>query len=366
VSRPAVSVFLDPLSDAYSGDRLFSHADYNAPNRHVRDSLGSLGIPVHTGDFLLRGEGVGEINLYATMGLRSRYPGISARTDTVLSAFLAQEAPIVEPMLFDDVYEASTAFKRMYSYGTDRELRPFLRGPVAFRPLRYPYWFLAVDDDAWVRRNRRFLVMINANKQPRQTTRELYTERLRAIEFFSRFKEIDLYGWGWGGPPYYVGETRVSSQLRSLAHHARAAWGHVVPSRDPLLVAAKRAYRGPAASKEDVLSRYLFAICFENMVLGGWVTEKIFDCLRAGTVPVYLGAPDIERWVWPECFIDVRRFTGYDELRDFLHALSPAEIETYREAGREYFASDEFRPFTKHAFAEIFEQIVREDAGISL
>ena len=101
------------------------------------------------------------------------------------------------------------------------------------------------------------------------------------------------------------------------------------------------------------------------MVLDGWVTEKLFDCLRAGTVPVYLGAPDVDRWVWPECYVDMRRFTSYEELREFLHSLSPAEIDAYREAAREYFASDEFHPFTKEAFAEIFEEIVREDAGVA-
>ena len=47
------------------------------------------------------------------------------------------------------------------------------------------------------------------------------------------------------------------------------------------------------------------------MVLERWITEKIFDCFYAGTIPVYLGAPDVARWLPPECFIDMRRFGGY-------------------------------------------------------
>jgi hypothetical protein len=100
------------------------------------------------------------------------------------------------------------------------------------------------------------------------------------------------------------------------------------------------------------------------MVMQGWVTEKIFDCLVAGAIPIYLGAPDVEDWVDAECFIDARRFSGYDELRDYLLALSPAEIAAYREAGREYFGTERFKPFTKEAFAEIFLRILAEDAGI--
>ena len=141
--------------------------------------------------------------------------------------------------------------------------------------------------------------------------------------------------------------------------------GTALSERNPLVATARRAWRGSVASKSATLSGYTFAICFENMVMQGWVTEKIFDCLVAGTIPIYLGAPDIEDWVDPECFVDMRRFSGYDELREYLLGLSPAEIAAYREAGREYFRTERFRPFTKEAFAEIFVRILAEDAGVT-
>ena len=96
----------------------------------------------------------------------------------------------------------------------------------------------------------------------------------------------------------------------------------------------------------------------------GWVTEKIFDCLRAGTIPVYLGAPDVEEWVDPACFVDMRRFAGYDELREHLLALGPGELKAMRDAGRAYLGSEMFRPFSKDAFADLFVELVAEDAGI--
>jgi hypothetical protein len=208
--------------------------------------------------------------------------------------------------------------------------------------------------------------MINGNKVPPLKTNELYTERLRALDYFGSRGEIDLYGVGWSGPPYRIGRTRVPHAVQRLRYWTDSALDRLRPERDPLLAAARRVYRGPVASKAETLSRYTFAICFENQMLEGWVTEKIFDCLVAGTVPVYLGAPDIERWVAPECFVDMRRFSGYDELRAFLHDLSPGEIAAYREAGREYFGSGLFRPFTKQAFADIFGEIVAEDAGVAV
>ena len=300
-----------------------------------------------------------------SVGLRRRFEPLHRRHGVALSAFFVPECPIVNPRLYADLYEASLHFKRMYSFSDDSSIRPFLRGPVSFRPFRYPYPFDSVDEEAWAQRDRAFLVMINGNKVPPLKTRELYSERLRALEYFGRYDEIDLYGIGWDGPPFRVGETRIPRMIRNLRYRMDAAVDRAWPERDPLLAAARRAYRGPVSSKSATLARYTFSICFENMVLEGWVTEKLFDCLRAGTVPVYLGAPDVDRWVWPECYVDMRRFTSYEELREFLHSLSPAEIDAYREAAREYFASDEFHPFSKEAFAEIFEEIVREDAGVA-
>ncbi len=368
----SVTLFLDPLSYHLEGDRLFDTA--NAPTAgerilepyvHLRTWLAERGVATHTGDLLDRGDlEPSELNLYATMGMRTRYRSLARRADTVLSAFFVNECPIVEPRLYADLANAEAHFRRMYSFAGDQEMRPFLRKPVTFRPFRFPYPFDGVIEEAWQHKERGFLAIINGNKVPRLDLRELYSERLRAVSFFEQHGEIDLYGVGWDGPPFRVGETRVPRSLRRLAYLAERRWDRARPGRDPLLAAARRAYRGPVASKAATLSQYAFAICFENMVMEGWVTEKIFDCLVAGTIPVYVGAPDIARWVDPECFVDMRRFSGYDELRDYLHALSPAETSAYREAGREYFKSSQFRPFTKHAFAEIFGRIVAEDAGV--
>jgi alpha(1,3/1,4) fucosyltransferase len=369
---PSVTLFLDPLTQHLEHDRLFDVANSATtgdrilePYAHLRAWLAERGIATHTGDLLVRGDvAPSELNLYATMGMRIRYRQFAQRPDTVLSAFLVNECPIVEPTLYADLHNAATHFRRMYSFAGDEEMRPFLRGPVAFRPFRFPYPFSAVVQEVWESEDRGFLTIINANKVPRLDTRELYSERLRAIAFFEQKGEIDLYGIGWDGPPFRVGETGVPNVVRRAAYLAERRWDRLRPNGDPLLMAARRAWRGQVASKSDTLCRYTFAICFENMVMQGWVTEKVFDCLVAGTIPVYLGAPDIERWVDPESFIDMRRFSNYEELREYLRSLGPDEITAYREAGRDYLRSNRFRPFTKQAFAEHFGRIVAEDAGV--
>jgi hypothetical protein len=283
-----------------------------------------------------------------------------------LSAFFVLECPIVEPRLYRDLPQIGEAFAHVFSYSTESALRPFVPAPVALSSFRLPVGFDSVDEDAWARDDRGFLVMINANKRPRLTTNELYTERLRAVEYFGARGEIDLYGIGWDGPTFHVGESALPSPARRAAFAAHSALDRRFGTRDPLLAAARRAFRGAAASKVETLSSYAFAICFENMMLDGWVTEKIFDCFLAGTIPVYLGAPDVADWIPETAFIDMRRFAGYDELREFLLGLGPRERDAYRTAARDYLSSERFRPFTKHAFAELVGGAVALDLGVEL
>jgi hypothetical protein len=283
----------------------------------------------------------------------------------VLSGFFAFECPVVLPDLYGDLHNLGRAFRRVFSYSTEEALRPFLRGPVDLTRFMLPQSYDDVHADIWQRRDRKFLVMINANKLTSIRHNELYTERLRAIEFFNRSGEIDLYGLGWDKPPLKLGGG-VPRVLRQLERRARAEWESVRAPSDPLRVAVRQSYRGPTSDKADTMGRYTFAICYENSMLDGWITEKLFDCLYAGTVPVYWGAPDIDQWVPQECFIDMRRFEGYAELREFLHSLTDAEIEGYRLAAREFLTSERFRPFAKQTFAELIGGLVQQDAGVSL
>ena len=366
MSRPPVALVVDPVNPVYERDFLFDPRagagggdDVNGAWRVLRRSLEERGVPVHTADLLERGEVPrADRYVYISAGARSRYRKLAARPDVDPVAFFVFECPIVEPKLYLELDEIQTVFRHLYSFSHGTALRPFLRRHLEFKTFRLPQPFDAVDEGAWCRGDRRFMAMINANKLPRLYVSELYTERLRAVEYFGRHGEIDLYGIGWDGPPYQMGETRVPATVRRLHRAARIQWERVRPPTDPLRVASLRAYRGPAASKTDTLAGYTFAICFENMILDGWVTEKVFDCFRAGTVPVYLGAPDIEMWVPKECFVDMRRFPDFEALRDHLKTLTRAEVEAYRAAGREYFRSEHYRPFTAQAFADLIGNLV--------
>lgn len=72
-------------------------------------------------------------------------------------------------------------------------------------------------------------------------------------------------------------------------------------------------------SKVALYSQYKFVIAFENSVLEDYVTEKLYDPLLAGTVPIYLGAPNVEEYLpGDDCVVRADRFDSPKELAQYL------------------------------------------------
>ncbi len=79
-------------------------------------------------------------------------------------------------------------------------------------------------------------------------------------------------------------------------------------------------------TKMAIIANYRFNLAFENAIDTDYVTEKFYEPLIAGTVPVYLGAPNIEDFApGGHCYIDARDFKGPKELAWYLHYLEQNE-----------------------------------------
>ena len=91
------------------------------------------------------------------------------------------------------------------------------------------------------------------------------------------------------------------------------------------------------ASKMAMCKSYLFTIAIENSLSFDYVTEKLWQPLAAGSVPIYWGAPNIEDWLPCEhCIIDLRRFSQPKDVARLLADLSAnrtkyAEYHQWRE-----------------------------------
>lgn len=85
-------------------------------------------------------------------------------------------------------------------------------------------------------------------------------------------------------------------------------------------------------SKLALYKQYKFVIAFENACATDYVTEKFFDPLISGAVPVYLGAPNIDNFVPGEhCFINVNDFPSPKELADYITKCcnDPKEYQSF-------------------------------------
>ena len=86
---------------------------------------------------------------------------------------------------------------------------------------------------------------------------------------------------------------------------------------------------GPT-TKLEVVAGYKFTIAFENSIAEDYVTEKFYEPLYAGSVPVYLGAPNVAEFApGAHSFIDVRDFASLKDLAAYLLYLD-LDDESYQ------------------------------------
>lgn len=158
---------------------------------------------------------------------------------------------------------------------------------------------------------------------------ELYSRRKEAIRWFeaNHPEDFDLYGQLWKTQEY--------------------------PS-----------YRGPINSKNAVLEKYKFSICYENARdMPGYITEKIFDSMFAGCIPVYWGAGNISDYMPGGCYIDKTQYEDYRELYDYLTGMPDDEYEERLHCIENYLKSPQINIFTNEYFAKtIIDTIINSVA----
>ena len=53
-----------------------------------------------------------------------------------------------------------------------------------------------------------------------------------------------------------------------------------------------------------IFNKYKFILCIENSIGEGYITEKIFNCFFAKSIPIFIGTDDINLFINKECFIN--------------------------------------------------------------
>ncbi|HEY2809868.1 MAG TPA: glycosyltransferase family 10 [Rhabdochlamydiaceae bacterium] len=228
------------------------------------------------------------------------------------------EPPVILPKMY--AKKAAEPFGRVYTWDDD------LVDGVKFLKFYYPVLRPMIEEIPSFE-DKKFCTLINTKAQNKSTPGCLYDDRIKAIRYFENAEEegFEFYGRRW----------------------------------DPALY---KSYRGAVDDKYTVLKNYRFSICYENCSnSNGYVTEKIFDCFAAGCVPIYWGAPNIEKYIPKECFIDRRDFSSMEELHAFLKNMGKEEYEGYIARIRAFLSSEQAQLFSSEHFNQLFYEAVTAD-----
>jgi hypothetical protein len=322
-------VFIDPSSKAYYKDGLFdtfnavlNRDDTLAPFVRLRHSEQEQGASLRTADYLMRNDNQGRPADYYSLGVLENYKILLARSEVTLRAFVILEPPVVDPRLYRALPELTSAFERVYVHNTSGDGYSLKNvQQLKLHKLHWPQPRKEVILTLWNRRDRLDrIVVINGNHRPRPVKGELYSKRIEAMTALAKLGVVDLYGRGW-------------EQWWSRS----SMWLPYWRNRQSLM----GIYKGACDSKFEVLSQYKFCLCFENMAMQGYITEKIFDCFYAGTIPLYLGATDIADLIPADAYIDCRRFSSWEQMSYAIAKLPSEKIESLKNAGREFVKSPE-------------------------
>ncbi|TSC88508.1 MAG: hypothetical protein G01um10147_4 [Microgenomates group bacterium Gr01-1014_7] len=233
---------------------------------------------------------------------------------------ICTEPPMVNPFNYMKIFH--TFFIKVYTWNDE------LVDYIKYFKTNLPKSSLGIKTKAKKFKEKKFLILINKNILPfypfkifKPFGKELYSERIKAIEFFEENipDKFFLYGKGWNKPKKY----NLKESIFGFKKYST--------------------YKGEVGNKIELLSNFKFCICFENLTdIKGYITEKIFDCFKARCVPIYLGASNIEKYIPKGCFVDFRDFGNYEELLNFLASIDENRYNCYIENIERLLADKKF------------------------
>jgi Glycosyltransferase family 10 (fucosyltransferase) C-term len=206
----------------------------------------------------------------------------------------------------------------------------YYRDAFHFKSLFNPKKF-----EAWIRGK---LKLSSKSIKRLATKNQLHDTRLSAIDYFCNQSFLDIYGYYW-------------NDLNNLPLKWRKRLKHHILKRSP----------GQCEDKKQTIANYKYALCFENTIYPGYLTEKIIDCFVAGVIPIYLGDPVVEKTIPPDIFIDMRKYNNWDDLYLKIKSMSKIEGESMIRKARQFLESESGQSFTYYNHAKkIFDLISQQ------
>ena len=304
-----------PWSHHFSKNEMFNlTSQHNFDNRLnpfvcLKDNLIDIGCSINTIDIY----GGNYKNLDAILFFRVDYAVLYQAFKSGFKGkmiYFAWEPPVVsKEHSAEQLIEFLNIFDCVMTWNDD------LVDDDTFYKINFPQWF-EVDSEKYQTidfSNKKLLTNISMDKSSTHKD-ELYSARKIVIDFFEKnfSEDFDFYGMRWDKETF-------------------------------------KNYKGMCNDKLEVYSQYKYTICFENMKSSnGYITEKLFDCFKAGIVPIYMGAPNVSSYIPENCIIKYDCFNSVSEMYHYISQINETEYEEIRSNISNFLASEKIEVFEEH------------------
>jgi hypothetical protein len=153
-----------------------------------------------------------------------------------------------------------------------------------------------------------------------------YDDRLLVLPNAKEFLPVDA----WVGDIECDKQNQItymmSSKIWTREHRMRFMILREVEGKSKLGSFDFKMHRSPPRipSKEDFYRNAKFNIACENQAMTNMFTEKLLDCFRTLTIPIYYGCVNIDQYFNPKGLI---RFDSFEQFKDIVYSLTPDQYE---------------------------------------
>lgn len=277
------------------------------------------------------------------------------------NAFLIRMEPeVVFPRQYKSLVESK--FKSIATLGTIDDTSGFFCG-WPYKPYANPNEYTPIDAKQYLNlANKNFnfenwvirpidLSLIAANKVSpiRSQNYDLRRKIVSELKSNSNF-EFQVYGELWTESI----KTKIRHRLAVTYFNLK---NYTLPSPISIYGSLFRNYhecKGIVENKHNVLTLSKFSLIIENS--DTYVSEKLFDCIFNGAIPIYFGTK-FDNLLIPEDI--VIRFTGnIEDLPIFLMSLKRSAIEEVANSAIRFLNSDNFKKYWTEE--KVFTKIIAD------
>lgn len=170
----------------------------------------------------------------------------------------------------------------------------------------------------------------------------IFTHNQELLRLSPKFKWVPAQGFWIKQPALYQKSKNISmiasNKSLCVGHERRLQWVYRLRKKVDLY---GRGFKD-IPDKEAGLVAYRFSVAIENGQYETYFTEKLLDCFASGTIPVYIGAPDIDDYFNGYGIVHLTEATDFSELTEEYYRDRFQAVQQNLDLAKQYEILEDF------------------------